>query len=326
MLRKNHDKFLHTSSDGQKYNIAVDSLNSNYSFKYFGKDKGVTVYSFIDDSCRLFYSTVFSSEIREAAYVIDGLLHNETVNSNIHSTDTHGYTEAIFGATYLLGIAFAPRIKNIKDSVIFGFKEFSENKDSDYKVLPAKYINEKIAEENWDDVLRLMVTIKLKKTTASQIFRRLNSHTKQHPLYAALKEFGRIIKSIFILTYYDDLELRQRIEMQLNRVELSHKLSKAVFFGESQEFQYETKEEQEVVAGCKQLIQNALILWNYLYLSLMISGIKEEQKRIEIIEIIKNGSVISWGHVNLHGTYDFSVKFAEKSRFDVFKALDLKVA
>ena len=27
---------LHTSSDGQKFEVAVDSLNANYSFKYLG--------------------------------------------------------------------------------------------------------------------------------------------------------------------------------------------------------------------------------------------------------------------------------------------------
>jgi hypothetical protein len=75
---------LHTSSDGQKYEVSVPSLNANYSFKYFGQNKGVSVYSFIDERHLLFYSTVISSSEREAAYVIDGLLHNETIKSDIH--------------------------------------------------------------------------------------------------------------------------------------------------------------------------------------------------------------------------------------------------
>jgi len=31
---------------------------------------------------------------------------------DIHSTDTHGFSEVIFGITHLLGFSFAPRIKN----------------------------------------------------------------------------------------------------------------------------------------------------------------------------------------------------------------------
>ena len=32
---------LHTSSDGQKFEARVDSLNANYSYKYFGKVSGL---------------------------------------------------------------------------------------------------------------------------------------------------------------------------------------------------------------------------------------------------------------------------------------------
>jgi TnpA family transposase len=55
------------------------------------------------------------------------------------------------------------------------------------------------------------------------------------PLYCAIKEFGRIIKSLFILRYIDDVELRQAVEKQLNRIELSNKFSKAILFGNNQE-------------------------------------------------------------------------------------------
>ncbi len=122
----------------------------------------------------------------------------------------------------------------------------------------------KLIENHWDDILRFMDTIKLKHTTASQLFKRLSSYAKEHPLYQAIKEFGRIIKSIFILTYFDDTELRQRIEKQLNKVELSNKISKAVF-SNSQEFKQGAKEEQEIATACMALIQNTILLWNYLF-------------------------------------------------------------
>jgi TnpA family transposase len=54
--------------------------------------------------------------------VIDGLMHNEVVKSDIHSTDTHGYSEIIFGATHLLGFSYAPRIKNLKRQRLYTFK------------------------------------------------------------------------------------------------------------------------------------------------------------------------------------------------------------
>ncbi|WP_425360613.1 Tn3 family transposase [Candidatus Tisiphia endosymbiont of Ceraclea dissimilis] len=58
-------------------------MNANYSYKYHGNSKGVNVYRFIDERGILFYTDVFSSSERDAAYVIDGLLHNEIIKSNL---------------------------------------------------------------------------------------------------------------------------------------------------------------------------------------------------------------------------------------------------
>ena len=66
------------------------------------KPNDSTFFAGIDERHFLFYSTVISSAEREAAYVIDGLLHNDVIKSDIHSTDTHGYTENNFGAFAML--------------------------------------------------------------------------------------------------------------------------------------------------------------------------------------------------------------------------------
>jgi TnpA family transposase len=92
------------------------------------------------------------------------------------------------------------------------FDSPSSLKTLGYNVLPKKKINTKIIREHWDYILRLITTIKLKEATASQLFKRLSSYSRQHPLYRALKQFGRIIKTIFLLKYIDDVELRQMIE------------------------------------------------------------------------------------------------------------------
>ena len=131
-------------------------------------------------------------------------------------------------------------------------------------------------------------------------------HSKQHALYRALKTFGKIIKSIFILRYIDDLELRQAIEKQLNKIENSHQFSRAVSIGNPRKFTQAEKQEQEVAEGCKRLIKNAITCWNYLYLSQKISEVIGSEAREILFQAIANGSVVSWQHINLLGEYDFS--------------------
>lgn len=326
IYRREKDK-NHTSSDGQKFNIAVDSLNANYSYKYFGKGKGITINTFIDESHRLTYSDVISSSEREAGYVIDGLMNNDVIQSDIHSTDTHGYSEIIFAVTHLLGISFAPRIKNFKDQQLYSFEEVSSLKASGYKTSPVKKINSKLIADNWDSILHLIATIKSNTTTASQLLRKLSSYSCQTPLYKALKEFGRIIKTLFILKYIDDVKLRQAIEKQLNKGENAQKFAKAIFYGNNQEFQHSTKDEQLIAEGCKRLIENAIICWNYLYLSQQILEAKNEDHRQNLIRTIKNSSVITWQHINLQGEFDFSEEsFKNSFKFTLPEILTLKVA
>jgi TnpA family transposase len=297
---------LHTSSDGQKFEVAVDSLNANYSFKYVGKDKGVSVVTFIDMRDLMWHSTVISAAEREAAYVIDGLMHNDVIKSDVHSTDTHGYSEIIFGVTHLLGFEFAPRIKGLSRQQLYAFKHRRHYEAQGHVMLPDRYIREGFIEDQWDEVLRFIATIRMKATTASQLFKRLNSYSRQHPLYQALKEFGKIPKTLFILKYRDDPEFRQSIEKQLNKVEGSNKFSKAISFGHNQEFIQSEKEDQEIAEACRRLIKNAIVCWNYLYLSRELAAEKNEKRRTELIEAIRHGSAATWQHCNLHGEFDFS--------------------
>jgi TnpA family transposase len=233
----------------------------------------------------------------------------------------------MFAATHMSGIFFAPRIKNLKKQKLYSFKSrrIRNYKDKGYKILPDEYIDEKLIEDNWDDILRVITSIKLKYSSASQIFKRLSSYAKQNPLYKALKEFGRIIKSIFILQYYDDIKLRQSIEKQLNMVELSHKFAKAVFFGNNQEFRAESKEEQEIIVNCRRLIQNTIILWNYLYISDLLLKTKDQSKQIAIVKAVRQKSMMWWKHINFYGEYDFTIVAKFLNSFDMKGILGLDV-
>ncbi len=300
-------KYSHTSSDGQKFNVGVDSILANYSFKYFGQAQGISVYSIIDDRQVLFYSTVISPGEREAAFVIDGLMANNVVNSHTHSTDTHGYSEAVFAAMHLLGFSFAPRIKKLGAQKLYCIDSKRKYKKNGHAIKFDNKINVELIKSNWDDILRLIATIKTKTSTASQIFKRLNSYTKEPKLYKALKEFGRIIKTIYIFTYLDDVVLRQQIEKQLNKIESSNKFAKAVFFANSQEFRAGSTEEQMLIVACRSFIQNCIVLWNYLYLSQVLVEQPDKDARMSLLQTIKRSSVICWRHINLHGEYDFTV-------------------
>jgi TnpA family transposase len=104
-----------SSSDGQRFGIETSSLCAAYSPRYFGYyDKAVTIYTHLSDQYSVFSTQVISCHVREALYVLDGLLANTTeLEPHFHSTDTHGYTDHLFGLCFLLGFSFQPRLADL---------------------------------------------------------------------------------------------------------------------------------------------------------------------------------------------------------------------
>ena len=302
-----------TASDGQKFAVRRASLNANHSFKYFGRGQGVSAYTFIDERQLLWHSLVMSAAERESAYVVDGLMRNDVVRSDIHSTDSHGYAEAIFAVTHLLGISYAPRIKNIGDQTLYGFRSRngngSRNGDdrSGWAVAPDKPMREDLILARWG---RRAAPRRHHQAQGGDgirhLFRRLNSYAKQHELYRALKAFGQIIKTLFVLRYVDEIDLRQAIERQLSRVELAHRFTRDVAVGNPREFEQTDKESQEIAESCNRLIKNAIVCWNYLYFEHRLRTIADPVERQALLGTIGRHAMISWRHVNMLGEYDFS--------------------
>jgi hypothetical protein len=87
-----------------------------------------------------------------------------------------------------------------------------------------------------EEIFGVVATVKLKKARASQLCKRLNSYSRQHPLCQALKEFGKLRKPEFPLHFIDDVTLRQAVEIQFDKGEHAkkgehaNKFSKAVSF------------------------------------------------------------------------------------------------
>ena len=111
---------------------------------------------------------------------------------------------------------------------------------------------------------------------------------------------------MFILHYIDQLELRQAIEKQLNKIELANGFTRAVAVGNPNGLEQADKADQEIAEGCNRLIRNSIICWNYLYLTQKITLAKTEEERKRLLDIIETHSPQSWGSFNMLREFDFS--------------------
>ncbi len=82
-----------SSSDGQRFPVAVKTRNATALPRYFGLGSGLTFFSWTSDQYSQYGSKVAPSTSRDATYVLDEILDNETELSIVeHATDTAGYT------------------------------------------------------------------------------------------------------------------------------------------------------------------------------------------------------------------------------------------
>ena len=94
-----------SSSDGQRFPVRGSAENAAALPEYFGLGRGLTFYTWTSDQYSQYGSKVISSTVRDATHVLDEILE--------HTTDTAGYTEIVFALFHLLGLQFAPRIRDL---------------------------------------------------------------------------------------------------------------------------------------------------------------------------------------------------------------------
>jgi len=294
-----------SSSDGMRVQVGVSSLYAEHN-PHYGSQKGVTMYRFVSDQFSSFYAKVINTNARDAVHVIDGLLYHETdLCIGEHYTDTAGYTDQVFGLSHLLGFRFAPRIRDISELKLYSFSNPGDYPKIE-KIIQGK-INTKIISDNYDGVLRLAQSICEGKTSASLILSKLGSYARQNALATALREIGRIEKTIFILDYISDKSMRRRIQRGLNKGEATNALARALFFGKRGELRERELQDQLQRASALNILINALSVWNTAYLQKAIDHLKASGDSVND-DLLKHIAPLGWEHVNLLGEYTFDLR------------------
>jgi TnpA family transposase len=301
-----------SSSDGQRFPVSVKNRMAVSLPRYFGYGQGVSFYSWTSDQFSQYGSKPTVSTMRDSTYVLDEILDNETELPIMeHTTDTAGYTELVFAMFDLLGLQFSPRIKDLGSQRLY-----RADRDSEYEhiesLLSGTIKTDKIL-SRWDDMLRVAGSLKLGWVTASLFISKLKSFPQQNELTSSFAEYGRMIKTIFILHYLMNQPYRRKINSQLNKGERLHDLRRFLFFAHQGAIRQRHEEELTNQASCLNLITNAVVTWNTLYMEAAINQLRSEGSQISD-EDINRLSPTRYEHVNPYGIYPFDIEKESKRR------------
>ena len=163
-------------------------------------------------------------------------------------------------------------------------------------------LNTKQITTHWDEILRLATSIQQGTVTASLMLRKLGAYPRQNGLALALRELGRLERSLFTLQYLKDVELRRRIHVGLNKGEARNALARAVFFNRLGELRDRTYENQRHRASGLNLVVAAIVLWNTVYIERAVKALRERGQAISD-DLLAHLSPLGWEHINLTGDY-----------------------
>jgi TnpA family transposase len=290
-----------SSSDGQRFRVGGKAESTGHINPKYGAEPGRLFYTHISDQYAPFSTRVVNVGVRDSTYVLDGLLYHESdLRIEEHYTDTAGFTDHVFALMHLLGFRFAPRIRDLGDT-----KLYIPSREQDYPALKAMIggtLNIKHLRAHWDEVLRLATSIKQGTVTASLMLRKLGSYPRQNGLAIALREFGRIERTLFILDWLQNVELRRRVHAGLNKGEARNALARAVFFNRLGEIRDRSFEQQRYRASGLNLVTAAIVLWNTVYLERAIQALRDAGKPVNDA-LLQFLSPLGWEHINLTGDY-----------------------
>jgi TnpA family transposase len=307
-----------SSSDGQFFRAggfgrAASSINAHY-----GDEPGVKFYTHLSDRYAPFHTKVIAATASEAAHVLDGLLyHQSEVAARRHHTDGGGDSDHVFALCSLLGFQFAPRIPDLKSRRLYSFGKAAAYPS--LEPLIAGRINTALIRAHWPEILRVAASIHTGTVAASLILRQLASYPRQNGLAAALRELGRLERTLFTLDWLEDAELRRQTSRELNKGETRNSLARAVFIHRLGEIRDRTYENQQHRASGLNLLVTAIILWNTRYLERAVAALRQAEDVPD--QLLAHLSPLGWEHVNLTGDYIWAAERPATENGDGFRPL-----
>lgn len=163
-------------------------------------------------------------------------------------------------------------------------------------------IREELITQNWLDILRSAATMVDGIIPPSQLLRKFASYPRQHDLATALREIGRVERTLFILDWVLDIDMQRRAQIGLNKGESHHALKNALRVGRQGEIRDRTTEGQHYRLAGLNLLAAIVIYWNTLHLGYAVTQRKRAGLPVPP-ELLAHTSPLGWAHILLTGEY-----------------------
>jgi len=287
------------AADGTQFDLYRNNLLAEQHVRYGGY--GGIAYHHISDTYVALFSHFINVGVWEAVYIFDGLLQNTSdIQPDTLHADTHGQSEPVFGLSHLLGIHLMPRIRNWKKLTFYRVDadDYYENVDP----LFTEIIDWDLIRTHWQDLMQVAISIQRGDVLPSMLLRKLRHDSRKNRLYRAFREVGRVIRTIFLLRYVADPQLRRQVSRVTNQMESYNGFSKWLFFGDEGKIKHNDPIEQEKRIKYNDLISNLVMLHNVIDMTEILQRLEQEGYLVNA-KILARISPYLTDHIRRFGEY-----------------------
>lgn len=124
----------------------------------------------------------------------------------------------------MLSHRFIARIRDLPSKRLYRFDPAAAPKE--LRGLIGGKVREKLIVENWPDILRAAATVAAGVMPPGQLLRKFASYPRQHEPAMALREIGRIKRTLFIIDWLLDADMQRRAQIGLTRAFTSQPMTR----------------------------------------------------------------------------------------------------
>lgn len=291
-------------TDGQKISSTNSTIQSRYSKKFFGGEKGISIYTLLANFIAVNATNIGPNEY-EGHSLFDMIYGNKTeINIDMVTGDNHSLNKCNFVFLDAIDVNYVPNIKNIREAADDLY--YANNSFDCGGVLKAKgKINVERIKKEKRGILRVVLSLITQGNSQTNIVRKLNSHARYASLRAALLEYNRLLKSIHILNLIHYMNLRKVLKTARNRTESYHSLQGLIRKVYNGVFKGRKISNNRISAHATRLVANCIVAYNAIILnSIYVKMIKYGASKEALKEFCRI-SPIAWSHLVFTGRYSF---------------------
>ena len=290
--------------DGMRFVVPVPAAFARPNKKYFGSKRGMTWLNAMNDRGMGRGAKIVSGTVRDSLHMIDVIFGLDSGPlPEIVVTDTGSYSDVVFGLLELLGISYRPALADLPDQ-----KGWRISASADYGPLNTfarGRIDTAKIRRNWEDILRVVASIYTGAVRAYEVVTMLQRDGHPTALGEAIALYGRVFKTLHILSYIDtDETYRRDIKGIRNLQEGRHALARKICHGKKGELYHRYERGLENQLGSLGLVLNCVVLWTTLYLDAAVRHLRAQGYPVLEEDMARLSPFVS-SHLGVHGTYSF---------------------